>query len=370
MIKVCHLSSAHHRFDTRSFDKQCHSLVSDNRKVSLVIADGLGNEIKDDISIFDVGKQKNRFRRIFKTTSDVYKKALELNCDIYHFHDPELIRIGLKLKKEGKKVIFDIHENIALQILSKEYIPKILRKIISKIYRLYEIKKLKKFDALIIAEHSYKKYYSTLNKNLVTVLNMPKIDHLKKFYSENRTKNEIFYIGGISNNRGFDVLTKSLKILKLKIPDIFAHFIGPFAESLIENEDLNDVKGNFKLYGSLPLIEGLKYSQNSKIGLSILKPISNYTQSYSTKIFEYMAIGLPVITSNFKLYKDIIDENNCGICVDPENPNEIAKAIEFILTNPEKAKEMGQNGSRLVKEKYNWTNEEFKLINIYKTLGC
>ena len=101
MIKVCHLSSAHHRFDTRIFYKQCQSLASDNRKVSLIIADGLGNEIKDDISIFDVGKQKNRFRRMFKTTNDVYKKALELNCDIYHFHDPELIRTGLKLKKVG-----------------------------------------------------------------------------------------------------------------------------------------------------------------------------------------------------------------------------------------------------------------------------
>ena len=58
MIKVCHLSSAHHRFDTRIFYKQCQSLASDNRLVSLVIADGLGSEIKDDISIFDVGKQK------------------------------------------------------------------------------------------------------------------------------------------------------------------------------------------------------------------------------------------------------------------------------------------------------------------------
>ena len=104
-----------------------------------------------------MGKQKNRFRRIFKSSNDVYKKALELNCNIYHLHDPELIRIGLKLKRNGKKVIFDIHENIALQILSKEYSHKIQRRIISKIYRLYEIKKLKKFDALIIAEHSYKR---------------------------------------------------------------------------------------------------------------------------------------------------------------------------------------------------------------------
>ena len=146
--------------------------------------------------------------------------------------------------------------------------------------------------------------------------------------------------------------------------------VGTDFEGTGRNKNLNEVKENFKLYGSLPLTKGLKYSKNSKIGLSILKPIRNYTQSYSTKIFEYMAIGLPVITSNFKLYKEIIDENNCGICVDPENPNEIAKAIEFILTNPEKAKEMGHNGRCLVKEKYNWKKEEFKLINIYKTLGC
>ena len=138
MIKVCHLSSAHHRFDTRIFYKQCQSLASDNRLVSLVIADGLGNEIKDDISIFDVGKQKNRFRRIFRTTNDVYKKALELNCDIYHFHDPELIRTGLKLKKVGKKVIFDIHENIVNYKDSKTGLDFITSKITK--FRKYDLK--------------------------------------------------------------------------------------------------------------------------------------------------------------------------------------------------------------------------------------
>ena len=163
---------------------------------------------------------------------------------------------------------------------------------------------------------------------------------------------------------------KALKILKNKLSDVFMHLIGPYNEDFLKKTNLNELKKAMKIYGSVPLTEALKYSIHSKVGISILKPIGNYTESYSTKIFEYMAIGLPVVTSKFKLYSEIVDKNNCGICVDPENPNEIAKAIEFILTNPEKAKEMGHNARCLVKEKYNWNNEKFKYINIYKILGC
>ena len=339
-----------------------------NFNVSLVIADNLGNELKNKINIFDVGKSNGRLKRLLITSKKIYNKAIELNCDIYHFHDPELIPIALKLKKNGKKVIFDIHENIALQILNKEYIPKYLRKIISNLYRKYEIKKLKKFDALILAENSYYEYYKLLNKKIEIVLNMPDAVALNSFYSEKRIKNEIFYIGGISNNRGFVMYIKALKILKNKLSDVFMHLIGPYNEDLLKKTNLNELKKAMKIYGSVPLTEALKYSIHSKVGISILKPIGNYEESYSTKIFEYMAIGLPVVTSKFKLYSEIVDKNNCGICVDPENPDEIAKAIEYIMTHPKKAKEMGQNGRKLVEKKYNWSIEERKLNAFYTSL--
>ena len=367
MIKVCHLSSVHQRYDTRIYLKECISL-STNFNVSLVIADNLGNELKNKINIFDVGKSNGRFKRLLITSKKIYNKAIELNCDIYHFHDPELIPIAIKLKKTGKKVIFDIHENIAIQILNKDYIPKLLRKIISNLYRKYEKKNLKKFDALILAESSYYEYYKILNQKIEIVLNMPDLDSLNNFYTNKRIKNEIFYLGGISNNRGFDMYTKALKILKNKIPDVFMHLIGPYNEDLIKKTNLNDISRAINLYGSIPLNEALKYSIYSKVGISILKPIGNYTKSYSTKIFEYMAIGLPVVTSNFKLYSEIIDKNNCGICVDPENPDEIAKAIEFIMNHPEKAREMGQNGRKLIEKKYNWAMEEIKLNAIYSSI--
>ncbi|RLA80671.1 MAG: glycosyltransferase family 1 protein [Epsilonproteobacteria bacterium] len=367
--KITHLTSAHPRYDTRIFLKQCSSLVKiKGYKVSLIVADGNGNELKNDVSIFDVGKLKGRLNRIFNTTKKVLNKAIELDSDIYHFHDPELIPIGLKLKKLGKKVIFDIHENIALQIKDKEYLNYFIRNSISYVYRYYEKKSLVKFDTLILAENSYLEYYKKITNKYTIVLNMPDIQPLEEFYSIKRLKNELFYIGGISNDRGLDVTVSAIKILKKDISDIFMHYVGNTYNNILESVDLKSIEKNIKFYGSMPLFKGLELSRDAKVGLSILKPIDNYMKSYSTKIFEYMALGLPVVTSDFKLYKDVIEKYNCGICVNPLNPKEIADAIKYIIDNPKEAEQMGINGRNAVLEKYNWAIEEEKLYNVYKQL--
>ncbi|MBT3169332.1 MAG: glycosyltransferase [Candidatus Cloacimonetes bacterium] len=370
-IKICHITSVHTRYDTRIFVKMCNSLAKNNNyKVYLIVADGNGNETIDGVDIVDVGANTGgRIHRITTIVKKTYKIAKELNCRIYHLHDPELIPIGLKLKKLNKKVIFDVHENIAKQIKSKEHIIKFLRYLISFVYRVYEKWALNKFDGLILAENSYTKEYGKFSNNVEIVLNMPDISLLSKFYSVNRIKNEMFYLGGISVNRGVDVIIETINILKNKIPDIFMHYIGPFEKDFLDRFNLDKIKNNIKFYGAMPLVEGLEFSLNAKVGLSILKPIDNYLTSYSTKIFEYMAMGLPVITSDFKLYKDVIEINNCGLCVDPSKPKEVANAIEYIMINPKIAKQMGENGRKIVEEKYNWEVEKKKMLEFYKKLN-
>ena len=106
-MKITHLTSVHSRYDTRIFLKECSSLAKiNNYEVSLIVADNKGNEFKNCVSIYDAGKLPGRVNRMFKTTKNILQKAIELNSDIYHLHDPELIPVGLKLKKLGKKVIF------------------------------------------------------------------------------------------------------------------------------------------------------------------------------------------------------------------------------------------------------------------------
>ena len=79
--------------------------------------------------------------------------------------------------------------------------------------------------------------------------------------------------------------------------------------------------------------------------------------------------GLPVICTDFILWQKIIEDYQCGICVQPDNVDEIASAIQFLLDNPDVAKQMGENGRRAVAEKYNWGVEEKKLLKLYADLS-
>ena len=81
-----------------------------------------------------------------------------------------------------------------------------------------------------------------------------------------------------------------------------------------------------------------------------------------------MLAGMPVIASNFPLWNDIIKFADCGITVDPQRPKGIAAAIQIVLSNDDRAKQMGENGRKAVIEKYNWAIEEEKLVLIYRHL--
>jgi glycosyltransferase involved in cell wall biosynthesis len=81
-----------------------------------------------------------------------------------------------------------------------------------------------------------------------------------------------------------------------------------------------------------------------------------------------MASGLPVIASNFPLWKEIVNGNKCGICVDPLRPSDIAQAVEYLINHPESRKEMGRKGKNAVFKTYNWENESEKLISLYERI--
>lgn len=119
MIKLCHLTSVHSRFDIRIFHKECASLARKGFMVNLVVADGKGDEVNNGVAIHDVGSSNGRFDRMRRAPNRVLKKALSLDAEIYHFHDPELIPVGLGLKRHGKKVVFDVHEDYVSQIREK-----------------------------------------------------------------------------------------------------------------------------------------------------------------------------------------------------------------------------------------------------------
>ncbi|GGI56288.1 glycosyltransferase [Winogradskyella haliclonae] len=364
-VKVCHITSVHTRYDVRVFIKECISIAKADYDVTLIVADGLGDEHIFNVNIIDVGKEKGRFSRILRSSNKVYKKAKSINADIYHFHDPELMLYGLMLKSKTRKVVYDIHEDLAKQLEIKPWLNKFLKPIFIKLFKIIEGFVAKKMDGLIVPQPYMKHKYLKYNSNTVLVENFVILDNKNPEIEVDYSTTTAFHAGALTEERG---LLNMLEVYsKIKEPNRL------ILAGNINSKTLNELK-NFEEYdnvdylGLIPFNEVSKYYKTSSIGLILYNNVGQYYLSYAIKLFEYMRNGIPVIMPDFGEWKAFNKENNCGINVDPTNHEEVVKAIEYLNNNPEEKKKLGANGRKSVIGKYNWNLAENRLLNLYQNL--
>ena len=362
-MRITHLTSAHPRNDTRIFYKMCRSLAIQGHQITLIVADGKGDAVCDGVSILDVGDSKNRFDRIRHAPERVYTRAIALDAELYHLHDPELIPIGLKLKRKGRRVIFDSHEDIPADILDKPYLNKYLARVLSKVIAVYEARSCVKFDGVITATPFIRDKFLLINPITININNFPVLNEFDIRIPWEAKSSEVCYVGGITRMRG---ILQTVRAMEKAHNDVRLNLCGHFVETDVE-QACKALPGWNRVseYGFVDRSGVRDVLARSIAGLVVFLHELNHINAQPNKMFEYMSAGIPVIASDFPLWREIITGNRCGLCVDPMDPGAIARAINYIMEHPDEARQMGENGRRAVLECYNWQAEEKKLLGFY-----
>ena len=367
MKKICHLTSVHPPFDIRIFYKECKTIIQAGYKAVLIVPHDREEEI-DSIQIRALPKAKNRLERMTRVIREMYRTAIRENADIYHFHDPELIPVGLILKLHGKRVIYDVHENYSQTLLSKEWIPPQLRPLITKMVVFEELVGTKFFDGIVAATPSIAARFPTFKT--VTVQNFPFLSGsmTDSCIPYNERESVIAYVGVISALRGVKEMIQTLALLPPQL-EVKLKLAGIFSPSNLEDEVKTFAGWNRVDYIGWQFHKDImKMLGKARIGLVVLHPSPNHIKSQPNKLFEYMSAGIPVIASDFPLWREIIEEAGCGLLVNPLNTRAIAEAIRWLLEHPSEAEKMGKRGQKAVFEYYNWEGEANKLLAFYDSI--
>lgn len=366
-MKVCHMTSVHGRYDGRILEKECITLSKNGYDVTLLVNDQKNNEIIEGVKIIStMFKPQNRVGRILGVQKVMYLKAIEIDADVYHFHDPELIPVGNRLKRMNKKVIFDSHEDTPVEIEEKIWIPRLLRKIISTVYRIYEKHSIGKYDALIsVTPHVVDRFLKS-NSKTVMITNYPLLE--KTCETDKVRGRTICFAGAINETWKHESIIKAIDNIE-KTNYILA---GPISRNYLKklesqrgwkNVDYRGEISKTDVLSSIYLIASvgiaLNYSKQLSVGGGTLG---------NNKFFEYMQAKLPIICSDYKLWKDIVEKHNCGLAVDPNNEEEIKNAIKYMLDNPDEAKKMGENGHKAMLKFFNWEEQGKALMCLYESL--
>ncbi|WP_226529269.1 glycosyltransferase family 4 protein [Metabacillus niabensis] len=371
MTKICVITTVHQAYDGRIYHKQCKSLKKAGYDV-ILLAPKPDKQIKDDgINLVPIEKPKKEWKR-FLHTFTVFKQAKQTNADLYHFHDPELLPVGVLLRLFTRKpVIFDVHEHYPNAIMSKKYLKNWMKNPVRIAYEVIEKISLPILSGIIYTTEEvgerYRKYTSC------KIENYPLPEMFPPTTRVNKKDENLLYLGGITAIRGIEELIEGFSHVSKQKPEAKLLFVGSFEstsfeENIHEKISMLGIKDKVEFKGKVPYQEIEKYLSEATIGIIPYLPVPNHLVCLPNKLFEYMAAGVAVIASDFPHYRKVVESSNSGLLVNPERPQSISKAMLTLLENESLAKEMGGNGEVAFLNTYNWRSEEEKLFSFYKKL--
>lgn len=367
MKRVLLISSVHPSTDSRIMYKIAPSLQG-GFEVFCALP-GLRAGISDGLHLVSLPKFGRLLPRILLAHPVALFKCLRLRPDIVHIFVPELIPLALLFQWAGAKVVYEVQENLFKKFAIKRYNNGLIFK---KLFRFFDSLARQKFHC-VFTDDAYLNEYPDLAKPFTVIHNyvsLPVMDALVHA-GVPRQRPELFYLGVVSMERCVDTMINAVAMLKKQHPNCHLHLFGPVRVDKTELEAIagyQQAKANITFHGYTDQKAALKYAGRAVAGIALLKPVADYPESFPTKLFEYMALKLPVITSDFPLYKRIVEDRESGFCISPYDPEALCHAVQCCISDHALRLKLGNNGRKAAETSHNWISEEVKLLLFYNNI--
>jgi glycosyltransferase involved in cell wall biosynthesis len=364
--RVVHVTTVHPRDDIRIFRKECVSLARAGYEVVQVVGDGQGAAVVDGVRIVDIGvRPAGRLARMRRQPAAALAAVRRERPALVHLHDPELLPLGVALAREGLPVVYDAHEDVPRQILTKQWIPAALRPGVARAFEVYENRQVRQLAAVSAATPHIAERFAQVARLAVNVGNYPFEDELAPAAGARPRERMVCYVGGLMRTRGLLQMVRAVAL----VPGLRLVLCGRFEDAALEAAVRAEPGwGRVQWLGQVGREPVREVMACASAGLVTLLPMPSYLDALPIKMFEYMSAGLPVVASDFPLWRGIVQRHRCGVVVDPADPAAIAAAIGSILDDPARAQAMGEAGRAAVLTAYRWPVAERALLALYDRL--
>ncbi|MEM1244812.1 MAG: glycosyltransferase [Acidobacteriota bacterium] len=358
---MLHVSTVHPAFDTRIYERQCRSLAAAGYRVRFLVPHH-GSPPRDSaVEIVPLKQYTSRLARVVLGGPRTLLACLRQRADLTCVHDPELIPLALCLKLLGRRAVYDAHEDYVAYFRGHPRLPRMVRHLLAAAMRPLEALAGRFLDFVVVATPAIGRRFPEAKRCLVQ--NFPDVPDASSDL-EGRTRS-IAYLGELNEERGARELLDALSELQEKGTTTLA-FAGRIRPEALRDElERHEAWPFVKDHGWVGPEEVVRLLAGCRVGVVPFKPLPNHVESQPRKLFEYMAAGLPVVASDFPLWRTFLEETGAGLTCAVE-PHALAATLERLLENPEDARRRGLLGHEAARRQFSWQSQTPTLLAAYE----
>lgn len=363
------VSTVHHGQDTRVLRRTTIALADADNRVAYVTADPPPASALDGRAIQVVGLDPpvGRFDRMTRIQWQALQRTIDTGADVVHLHDPELLPTALVLRAMGRGIVFDLHEDLAAQVLLKDWVAPRLRPLVRAVVSTVESVLPRLVDEIVVADPELAaRLVDRGATNITLVQNHPDLAELPDS-APIRQPRQVVYVGGVTTARGLFTMIEAVRISRDDNP--FSLVVGgPFPSPEIEAEARDAAQGlDVEFAGWIPRNRVWKLLLSSSVGLAILDRTPNYEHAQPTKVYEYLAAGLEVIASDFPLWRRLFTGVEQVHFVEPDDPVALAHQVQSCLADGPDAAARAALRTR-VEDSWSWAAQRAALERVHARL--